>query len=229
MRRGLTIFFAVLLVFGSGAALGAQAKSGPPAILAPADEASRDPALSMMIAELLAACERKDPEPFRRALSPNAIASFGQEQPGIEAFIAVHSLEDPASPFWTEFPRALRLGGAFMDAENFGAPYVYAIFPDDFDPFEFVAAVGPRTVLRDAPDAASTIVKDVTHHILKIQPYADPGAMNGWLKAAAVDTGGTVFAVGYVRTEDIRSPISYRAVFQKTENRWWLGAFVAGD
>ncbi len=225
MIRIAAAFAVAILAFVAPAA----AKAKPAPTLAPIDQSAQDPQLAALIAELLAACERKDPEPFRRALSPNAVASFGGDEGGVESFVATHGLEDPASPFWTEFPEALRLGGVFMDKTTFGAPYAYAAFPDEFDPFEFVVAIGPKTLLRDRPDATATVARDVTHQLLKVEFGADATAPDDWLEAAAVDEKGNVLAKGFVRTSEVRSPLDYRAVFQKTENRWWLGAFVAGD
>jgi hypothetical protein len=206
----------------------ASAKDVTLATLAPVDQSAQDPALAALIAELLAACERKDIEPFRKALSPNAVASFGGAETGVDGFIGLHGLESPDAGFWTEFPEALRLGGVFMDPVTFGAPYTYAALPEDYDPFETVIAIKRDAKLYAAPDADSRMLREVGHAILRVSLDASP-APEGWMQAEAIGMEGEVVAKGYVREEDVRSPIDYRAVFQKTENRWWLGAFVAGD
>jgi hypothetical protein len=100
--------------------------------------------------------------------------------------------------------------------------------PDSLDPFETVVAVAKDAKLYADPSETSKVVRDVTNAILRVSLDADP-APAGWMRADAVDTNGRIVASGFVREADVRSPIDYRAVFQKTQNRWWLGAFVAGD
>ena len=74
------------------------------------------------------------------------------------------------------------------------------------------------------PDAASRPLADVTHQFLRL-PGDETGANvpEGWM---AVSADGVA---GFVKIAETASPVGYRAIFQKTVNRWWLGAFVSGD
>lgn len=194
-----------------------------PRTLVPVDEAARDPDLAALIATLLKACDEKDFKPFEAAMSPDAIASFGGDS-GPAGFRTVYRIDDPDSPFWDDFRTALLMGGAFVEDGLFAAPYVYANWPEDIDAFEYVVAIGERTTLYARPDAASKALADVTHQFLELQgDGADADLPDGWTRVSA---GGTV---GFVKTAETASPIGYRAIFQKTVNRWWLGAFVGGD
>ncbi|MCC6918995.1 MAG: hypothetical protein IT548_07305 [Alphaproteobacteria bacterium] len=201
------------------------AVAASPAKILPVDEAAKDPALAELIAKLLKACDEKDFKPFAEALSPDAIASFGGDA-GPKGFRDVYGIGDPDSPFWPEFKAALTLGGAFMEEGLFAAPYTYANWPEDLDSFTYVVAIGAKTDLYVQPKDGAKIVADVTYRILELvetDPEGPNAAPEGWIhvKAGKQD--------GYVKTAETRSPVDYRAVFQKTANRWWLGAFVGGD
>ena len=194
-----------------------------PRTLEPVDESAKDPELAKLIATLLKACDEKDFRPFEEAMSPDAIASFGGDS-GPAGFRAVYQVDDPNSPFWDEFRAAVLMGGAFMEDGLYAAPYVYAKWPEDIDAFEYVVAIGDKTTLFAKPDAASRPLADVTHQFLRL-PGDETGANvpEGWM---AVSADGVA---GFVKIAETASPVGYRAIFQKTVNRWWLGAFVSGD
>jgi len=220
MWKSLCLAFALAVP-----ALSIAAHAAPPATIAPADEAAKDPALAELIAKLLAACDAKDFRPFEEALTPDAIASFGGDA-GPKGFRDVYGIDDPDTLFWSDFKTALTLGGAFMEDGLFAAPYVYARWPEDLDSFAYTAAVGEKTSLYAQPKENAKIVADVTHRILELvetDPEGPGAPPDGWLhvKVGKWD--------GYVKAAETRSSVDYRAVFQKTENRWWLGAFVGGD
>jgi hypothetical protein len=201
------------------------ALAATPQKLAPVNDAAQDPLLAEMIATLLKACDEKDFKPFETAISPDAIASFGGDY-GPKGFRDVYGIDDPDSLFWAEFKAALMLGGAFMEDGLFAAPYVYANWPEDLDSFSYVAAVGDKTALYAKPQDGAKVIGDVTHRILELieTDPEDPGAApEGWIHVKAGKK------TGFVKAAETRSPVAYRAVFQKTENRWWLGAFVGGD
>ena len=190
--------------------------------LKPVNESAKDPALAEMIATLLKACDDKDFKPFEAALSPDAIAGFGGET-GVQGFKDVYGIDDPNTTFYADFKAALLAGGAFMDETTYAAPYTYALWPEDLDSFAWVVATGDKTMLYAAPKDGAKTLADVTHQYLEIVEE-DPGVTpEGW---AHVKSG---MKSGYVKQGEYASPIGPRAVFQKTTNRWWLGAFVAGD
>jgi hypothetical protein len=193
--------------------------------LEPADEAARDPQLAALIETLVRAADAKDFAPFELAISPNAIASF-DGTPGPQGFRDAYAIADPNSPFWADFKAALALGGAFMGDAEFAAPYVYANMPEDLDSYAHVVAIGAKTSLFAGPEDDARIIADVTHQILELvdgDPEAASAAPEGWIRVKAKGRQG------FVKAAETRSPLDYRIVFQKTANRWWIGAFVAGD
>ena len=193
--------------------------------LEPVDQSAKDPKLAELIATLVKACDEKDFKPFEAALSPDAIASFGGDS-GIQGFKDAYGIDSPDTTFYADFKTAVTMGGAFMDDATYGAPYVYAAWPDELDSFSYTAAVGDKTMLYAKPEDGAKTLAEVTHQFLEVieeAPDAKGAAPDGWIHVKAGKH------TGYVKYAETRSPLNYRAVFQKTENRWWLGAFVAGD
>ncbi len=196
-----------------------------PRTLAPVDQSANDPQLVELIAVLVKACDEKDFKPFEAAISPDAIAGFDGSE-GVAGFKAAYGIDDPNTTFYADFKAAVTLGGAYLDETTYGAPYVYAAWPEDIDSFEFTAAIGEKTQLYAKPSEDSRVLADVTHQLLQVieeAPDASGAAPDGWIHVTANERHG------YVKRSETRSPLDYRAVFQKTANRWWLGAFVAGD
>jgi hypothetical protein len=203
----------------------APAAAAKPRTLAPVDQSAKDPQLAELIAVLVKACEEKDFRPFEAAISPDAIAGFDGSE-GVAGFKAAYGIDDPATTFYADFKAAVTLGGAYLDETTYGAPYTYAAWPEDIDSFEFTAAVGDKTSLYAKPSDDSRVLADVTHQFLQVieeEPDATGAAPEGWIHVTANGRHG------YVKRSETRSPLDFRAVFQKTANRWWLGAFVAGD
>ena len=87
-------------------------------------------------------------------------------------------------------------------------------------------AIGERTLLYAEPKEGAAVIADVTHQLLEqidIEP-ADLERTGPDYVHVKADAG-----TGYVKISEVRSPIDYRAVFQKIDGAWKLVAFVAGD
>lgn len=196
--------------------------------LDPADEAAQDPQLAELIQTLIKACDAKDFKPFEAALTPDAIAGFGGEGGGAAGFRKAYKIDDPKTTFFSDFKAALTMGGAFIDPNTFGSPYIYAKWPDAVDAFTHVAAIGENVIMYDKPTVMGGGIADVSHMILELIPDAPDSKTptpDTWVHVKSDDAQ----ASGYVRKDKTRSSVDYRAIFQKTQNRWWLGAFVKGD
>lgn len=220
-----------MLKFAAAFAAFVLLTAGAPArTIEPVDESAKDPELAALIATLVKAADEKNFKPFEDAISPNAMASFGGDE-GVEGFKNAYGLPDPNSPFWAEFKEAVALGGTITsDGETkttyYATPYTYANWPEDIDSFSNTVAIGPKTMLYAKPEDGAKTLGDVTHQILELveeAPEAKGAAPEGWVHVKF--EGKT----GYVKAAEQRSSIDYRLILQKTENRWWIGAFVAGD
>ena len=109
----------------------------------------------------------------------------------------------------------------------FMAPYTYSNFPDQFDAFEYGAIIGDGVNVRRGPGTGHPIIKTLSFDIIRVNdwtPTKTRGDKGGWISVALIDG-----QKGYVASEYIRSPVDYRAIFNKENGRWIMTAFVAGD
>lgn len=199
--------------------------------LLPVDEGKRDPSFSAFRQRLVRAVEMRDAKFVLSAVDRDVKNGFAGED-GFENFKKQWKLHNPKSPFWDELMFLLVSGGAFQKgAENktFWAPYVYAVFPENLDAFEYAALIAPNVKLRAKPQAAARVVADLSYNVVKVdynnsvkdRANADRYA---WVKIETL--GGRK---GFVPAKTLRSPIDYRAAFEKKKGVWKMTVFLAGD
>ena len=187
--------------------------------LLPIDEASRDPEFFAFRAQLQAAVARHDAEAVLAAVDQNVRNTFGGDD-GIDAFRRRWNL--PAGDrLWDELGTALAFGGAFREGGHFAASYVFARWPEPFDSFGHVAVLGTNVRVRTQPDLKSRILTALSFDVV---PLAAPVGDSEWARIKLRD-GRT----GYISSRYVRSPVDYRALFNKVDGRWRMTAFVAGD
>jgi hypothetical protein len=195
-----------------------------PERLCPVDEGASDPAFAAYRTALLQAVAAKDLQALRGMVDPGVRTSFG-EGGGFEALLEQWETGSGSPALWDELEGILRGGGAFRgegESRSFWAPYVYASWPEEVDAFEHVAATGSGTVIRERPDAEGAEVARVEYEILEMVRREEES--DGWVR---VRTQNGV--EGWVASGDVRSPIGYRAGFNRNGGKWWMTALVAGD
>ena len=197
------------------------ATASPPAIrLPPVDRCAADSSFSRFRADLLGAIERRDREHLLRIVADDVMVDFGggHSRP---AFIQHWALDRPGeSRLWAELGRILRLG-CTIEGETASSPSLLGQLPADRDAFMTLLAVRPGAALHRAPSEASAVIRRLDWDLLTLAPK---GGDEGWFPVVLED-GGT----GYVRSEHVRSPLSYRAVFSKQNGQWKMTVLVAGD
>jgi len=196
--------------------------SGQSVRLLPKDDAARQPSFAEFRRQLRDVAARRDEATLLGILHPDVKASFGGDT-GIAAFKALY-LDADADAFWTEFQTVLALGGSSDQAGTFAAPYVYATWPDDLDAFDCVAVVGRRVRMRARPSTAAPVVTVLDYHIVELLQSERGRDAEGWRHVRTSD-GKT----GYIAARYVRSSVDHRALFARSEGRWWLTAYVAGD
>ena len=197
----------------------AEAAFAQPLRLPPRDECARDASFAAFRSQLLAVIDRKDAKGLLALTAEDIAFSFGGGQ-GKPDFIQSWKLEgSQQSPIWKELAGALGLGCA-VAPDYFAAPSMFADFPEDLDFFEHVVAVTPAAFAHAAPDILSERLLRLDHDILMVTD----GGGGDWLGVKLADG-----RVAFVRREDVRSPIDYRAIFEKRDGRWLMTAFLAGD
>jgi len=188
--------------------------------LLPSDEAARDPEFFVFRAQLQAAVARHDAEAVLAAVDPNIRTSFGTSG-GIEEFRKKWNLSGADSRLWDELGTVLAFGGAFREGGSFAAPYVFARWPERFDSFEHVSVLGTNVRVRAEKGLKGRILTALSFDVVRL---ASPAIDSEWVHVKLRD-GRT----GYISSRYVRSPVDYRALFNKIDGRWRMTAFVAGD
>lgn len=187
----------------------------------PIDEGPRDPEFAAFRDSLLRIVARRDTGALFAIMVPEIKISFGPDN-GIGEFRTHWRVSDPDSRLWVLLDDVLRHGGKFSPSGGaFYAPYTFSALPDSLDAFEYLVVRDSGVVVRERPDVASAALATLSFDIVRAGPY-DPES--SWRAIALVDG-----RIGYVEGSRIRSPVDYRAGFERREGRWRLVLFVAGD
>ncbi|HEX2060416.1 MAG TPA: SH3 domain-containing protein [Thermoanaerobaculia bacterium] len=184
--------------------------------LAFVDEASADPALVAYRNELLAAVRRRDADAVVALADPNIRTSFGGSGGSDELR---RMLGEPG--MWDDLEQILTNGGTFLEGSDrtaFWAPYVYSAWPEEHDAFTRYAVIGDDVPLYDAPDGkpVATLSRNI------VERASEPSGT--WTRIRTADGRS-----GFVATKLLRSPVGYRAGFNKDGERWRMTGLVAGD
>jgi len=194
-----------------------------PLKLIPVDQSYKDNSLLKFKKEVFTAIDKKDTNFIISILDTNILNSFGGNG-GIKEFWEMWQMQDPNSSFWLELKKVFSMGGIFISNERkiFVMPYLFGIWPEDLDPFTYIAAINKNVTIHESPSKNSKILKKINYDILLVLDYYDE--YNNWKKVMTVDS-----LSGFVQKEFVRSPIDYRAILQKEKGKWKITSFVSGD
>ena len=195
--------------------------------LYPVDEAVQDSSLMLFRLRLIEALVERDTAFVYGHMSPEVKVSFGDAD-GVATFKSIWQPQDPDSRFWLTMAGVIGAGGTYDgnpdygDAEaTFTAPYYFSAFPDEYDAFEYVVIVGERVRVRSEPNTESDVLATLSYDIVR---FTGEGPAEGWVQVELAD--GTA---GYMAAPYVKSPIGYRAGFEKIGGRWRMFFFLAGD
>lgn len=195
--------------------------------LLPVDEAARDPEFFAFRARLQAAVARHDTAAVLEMIDPNIKNGFGGED-GIDNFQKGWDLKGGGSRLWAELGLVLALGGSFHADDLFMAPYTFSRFPNEIDAFQHAAVVGSDVRVRAAPSLESAVLATLSFDVVRLsqagQSQIPAGQEQDWTSVEL--KGGRT---GFIASRYVRSPIAHRAIFNRTNGRWRMTAFVAGD
>ena len=216
----------LLLIVLTGVGLGQER------FVKPVDEAGQDASFLEFRAKLIEAAERKDAAFILGILDPKINLSFGGDA-GIADFKRIWKINSKNSKFWDEFLTVMKNGGKWWKDEKGGktffAPYTFDGFPQDLDVFMYEAIFGSNVNLRESPSTDARVVAQLSYNIVTVESDPDTAAgkirqNRGWSKVKTL--GGLE---GWVKNELVRSPIDYRAGFEKKRGVWKMVVFIAGD
>lgn len=208
-------------------AAGAAPAPGPVERLQPRDEAAEDPSFVAFRSKLQAIVEKKDVRGLRGAIAEDILNSFGGGR-GVDAFNNAWKLDNPQSAIWPSLAGVLRLGGQFGGTKVFTAPYVFASWPREYGRLDYVAVTDAQAVIRAAPDAGSAVVRRLDHDLLEViqsasMPQHEAGP-DDWNEVK--DRNGNR---GFIPVRDVRSPLDFRATFEKRNGKWVIASFMSGE
>ena len=198
----------------------------------PVDEAKLNPSFLAFRTKLITAAERKDTQFILGILDPKIELSFGGDA-GIPAFKRIWKVDSKNSEFWAAFLQVIRNGGQFTGEGGnrlnlFAAPYPHTAWPDDLDGFEHSVIFGNNVNLRKEPNMNAEVVARLSYNVVRIEPKTVPKSGKseypGWWQITTL--GGLR---GFVRQEFVRSPLDYRAGFERKRGVWKMIFFIAGD
>lgn len=197
----------------------------------PVDEASLDKTFLAFRTKLIAAVEKRDVNFILSILDRNIMNGFGGDD-GIREFKNWWKIGTRDTSFWKEFLPVIKNGGKFVrkkgrQTRQFLAPYSFAAFPDDLDSFEHSVVFGSGVNLREKALEDARVVDRLSYNIVTIEDHIAKTANSDeadWFKIKTL--GGKS---GWVKAKYVRSPIDYRASFEKKRGVWKMTAFLAGD
>jgi len=206
-----------LLAFGVSlvhASAGNQNRPAVPATCPPVDEAAKDPGFFLFRAQLQVAVARRDAQAVLKVTSPDVRISLGPDD-GFDSF--KRKLSNPQDEIWSEMATALALGGSFDTPSAFTAPYTFRCGGG----YEWLAVIGSDVRVRSEPAMDARVISSVSFAVLKGRLAT---TKSGWADVELPDS-----RKGYIDAEFVRSPLDYRAYFEKSDRFWLLKAFLAGD
>lgn len=222
-------------------AVGAEAAPPPaPTRLAPVDEAGNDPSFVQFRNELKAIIARKDAAKLFHYLASDVRVSFGggSGDYGGPEFHKMWKPFDKDTKVWKALSLVIDNGGKSPAPGAFVAPWVYATFSEDLDAFTHVVVTNPQAVLRAHPNANAPVIRKLDYDVLTVVGTAqDDLVLGGKLPPPQHECHSRMWILvkdakgvgGCVPACDVRSPVDYRAIFEKRKGKWVIQTFLAGD
>lgn len=214
----------LFLIFSFAAGVYAQER-----FVRPADDAGADSTFLAFRTKLIAAAKRRDANAILAIVDPRIKNGFGGND-GITNFKKHWKINNKNSDFWAEFLKVIMNGGGFSKegrTKLFVAPYTFSDWPEDLDGFDHHAIFGNNVNLREKPSTDSRVIGQLSFNVVRVDGDASVVDTKGkytWVKVTTL--GGKT---GFVNAEFIRSPIDFRAGFEKKRGAWKMTFFLAGD
>jgi len=203
-------------------ALAAAAPAVTPTRLPPVEQCRDDQSFDRFRSTLEDAITRKDVAALRKLAAPGIIANFGGGS-SWDAFAEQWGLTSNSgqSALWKEMAAVIALGCGITPDGGRVFPGMFEAMGDEADPYELVVA-RPGTPLHSQARTDSAIIAKLDWSSAIVVNTEGP---EGWAKIQLLRGG----PLGWVETGAIISPLGYRLVSEKQDDRWVITAFVAGD
>jgi hypothetical protein len=134
--------------------------------------------------------------------------------------------ESDKSSVWKILQRLLSLEGTFYSPTLYVLPYVYARFPSDLNPLEYVVAVNKEVPLFAKPESGAEPIGLLQHSIVPLVKPLEPPVIipaEGFIEVNHPALGRC-----FVASSDVYSPAGHRAFFEKRKGGWrWISLAAA--
>jgi hypothetical protein len=187
----------------------------------PVDEATQQPDFFAFRSQLQMALLCSDATALLACVHPDIRNSYGPDE-GIDRFRTRWLPFNRNSRIWEALGSALTLGGTFGPDNMFLAPYVFSRWPFEVDARQHTAIIGLAAEARMLPLVDFPVLARCGLSIVPLALGSDD--VSSWV-AIRTPQGQTA----YVDKRWVRSPLDFRAIFEKRRGRWWLTAFFSSD
>lgn len=191
----------------------------------PIDEGANNVQFAEFRANLMSAIQKKNYEWATSRISLTIKYSFGEDNGKKELLETWDRIPTARDEFFARLLDCLKLGGQFKKFDGktlFIAPYVFSAWPDSYDSFTHLAVIRPHSSVHAKPDEQSEVVAEAGQSIVR-HDYSE--LAEGWHFIEYAEDKW-----GWIRATDARSPIDYRAIFEKNAvGSYELVTLVAGD
>jgi hypothetical protein len=191
-----------------------------PARLPPVDQCRGDASFLRFRSELARTIERHDAKGLLRIVADDVMVDFDASR-GPREFAHAWKLDGKHaadSPVWNELATVMRLGctqlGAVRIMPSLGEQL------GDADPLETFLAL-PGAVLRASPSSGGRAISRLDYDVVTLKGSWPTG---DWMHVALSGERS-----GYLRKDEVRTALQYRAGFEKAGGRWRMTSFVQGD
>nr|WP_246838469.1 SH3 domain-containing protein [Leptospira meyeri] len=199
--------------------------------LAPIDHSAKDKSFNEFKTKFLKILKSKDRKALEEVIDKEIHFSFGAEA-GKKDFLKSFQLtEKPStSNFWDLMEETIKLGFRQNKEGQMVAPYFFETFPGDYDPFTHYLVVGKNVNVREDASKESKSISQLSYQIVRAEADDLDGrrlekeSNCNWKKICTPQG-----KPGYVCDRFLRSPLDYRAFFEKKNNNWYLTIFIVGD
>ena len=186
----------------------------------PTDQCATDEGFVAFRAALIDAIERRDAAHILNVVSNDIHVDFGGGA-GRDYFARTWALDRPEdSPLWHELGETLRLGCTANPDGAYWAPSLFAASEIE-DPFATFLVIREDAPLHASGDPDSPMLANLTWELVQGVEWQEG---DDWWRVRLSDG-----REGFMRRSDLRSPVDYRAVFERIDGRWRMTTFIAGD
>ncbi|TGM32019.1 SH3 domain-containing protein [Leptospira biflexa] len=199
--------------------------------LSPIDHSSKDKSFLEFKTKFLKTLKSKDRKSLETFLDKDIHFTFGPESGKKEFLKSFQLTEKPNdSDFWNLMMETIQLGLRQNAEGQMVAPYFFETFPSDYDPFTHYLVIGKNVNVRADASKDSKTLQQLSYQIVRSEADDLDGrrlekeSNCNWQKICTPQG-----KAGFVCDRFIRSPLDYRAFFEKKKGQWYLTTFIVGD